>query len=196
MKYGAFDTLARGLAVLAILGFSLHTAYLFTHGPQVTPDGQPLIEQDLAALCRIDTEEGPHSWNRIIVHHSGVAGMTFNDIKMFYLKQGYKRIPYHFLIRPDGYVICTENWIQQDWAPQTDDEDTNLHGIGVCVIGNFSLPETVPGEVQFATLEELMRSLMKEYKIKKVYIWRASDLTKTESPGINFPWNRLLRRLD
>ena len=74
-----------------------------------------------------------------------------------------------------------------------DDNRWNLHGISICLVGDFT--KTAPSSRQLDTLEGLVRALRAEYDISVRNIVPHRFVRPTECPGPKFPWQEFLARV-
>lgn len=143
-----------------------------------------------------------HRWRYITIHHSG---SDFADVAFLrrvhserHPSDPIDEIPYHFLIGNGqgiglGEVVSTGRWRTGLWGAHVSgsNNDRNLRGIGICLIGNFQT-SNVP-EDQFKALVTLMRELMTEHDITPDQVGFHGDIAgeATLCPGQHFPRERL-----
>jgi len=190
MKHGGFDLAVRVLAVLLILGCGGHILLRALREPGGVL-ALPAERPDMAAVTVLPAGVPPGPWQRIIIHHSGTTGSSYEEIKIALGKLGYNEVPFHFLVRPEGAVRVTWSWQQQVQCPSTPDADTNRQAIAICVIGDFAQLEERPAPAQMESLVRLVTTIMRTYGIRQRYVWRGAD----DSPGAQFPWNSFLKQL-
>ncbi len=151
---------------------------------------------DIKEICALPDGVPPFEWRMILIHHSGRTGDNLEAVRAYYMNSG-SPMPYHFIICRDGRIMPRSPWKKQEWCAQTEDDDYNQQSIGICVIGNFSLPGSVPTPEQMASLTKLVRYLMSAYRIPFRYVWQRSEMTdQKDSPGKNFPWKEFQKTLN
>ncbi len=94
------------------------------------------------------------SWDGIIVHHSGAANSTVENMDRYHKGKDWQGIGYHFVISTDGKITSTFRWLQGMNGAHTKDHNGN---IGICLIGNFE--EAKPPPYQVAVMKALIKSL-------------------------------------
>lgn len=196
MKYGYFDSGLRICAIIAVMVFgSLLTASLvFKDNPGNSGLLSPAF--NLNRVAGIPEQTDYHDWKAVIIHHSGTQGESSAAMRRRYRMLGFERIPFHFLIHPDGSADSTEAWKLQTPVSQILGEKYfNTVAIGICVIGDFSVKGSKPALDQMTALIQLTRYLMDTFEIKKVNVLPCSDVDDTLSPGEYFPWQRFLYSL-
>jgi len=79
----------------------------------------------------------------IVIHHSVTSeDCTVGKLRQMHLNKGYSDIGYHFLITKDGLKVG--RGIQYNGAhalSEKSDIKMNHHGVGICIIGDFSKVE-------------------------------------------------------
>ena len=78
-------------------------------------------------------------------------------------------------------------------ATPNDDNRWNLHGIGICLVGDFTAGR--PSQRQMDALVTLVRNLMREYDIPARSVVPHSGVSATVCPGPRFPWDEFKARL-
>ena len=141
-------------------------------------------------------------WTRVVIHHSAttVGGAKRFD-KDHRENRGWEELGYHFVIgngtdTPDGFVEVGSRWNKQKHGAhcKTADNYFNDHGIGVCLVGDFT--KTRPTPRQLASLEQLVRFLTERCGISPSQVTSHGAVTgKTECPGQNFQLAALRRAI-
>ena len=131
-------------------------------------------------------------WECIVIHHSAsdVGGAVRFD--EWHRAKGWDELGYHFVIgngsdTTDGQVEVGPRWQEQKHGAhcKTPDEYYNLHGIGICLVGNFDNYDPTPGQMQ--SLVRLCRFLSKKFNIPPSHIYTHGGVTgKTDCPGKRF----------
>ncbi len=125
-----------------------------------------------------------HLPERIILHHTAIPSrkeykgfMTIKKIQKEHLKREFCDIGYHFIITPDGKIVCGRNIFYEGAHTKS----KNKGSIGVVLIGNFE--EEKPLKKQANSLKNLIEFLKKFIKIKKLEIHK--NHSETLCPGKN-----------
>lgn len=123
------------------------------------------------------------AWKYIIVHHTGAEEKNTAQIRNYHRRLGWRDIGYHFVIEKDGLLVPGR--IQCERGAHCVAGGMNGLALGVALIGNFE--ERKPYPEQLATLHELLRRLMREYRIPvaKVLGHREVNGAATACPGRN-----------
>ena len=115
-------------------------------------------------------------WKYIVIHHSASSSGSVQSFDRFHTKQGYGGIAYHFVIgngkgMKDGEVEETFRWKKQMTGTHVSVNawDSNIFGIGICLVGNFE--NTKPTKKQIQSLTKLVKKLRKKHHIEKKNIW-------------------------
>lgn len=126
-----------------------------------------------------------HIPEKIILHHTAIPSRKeFNGFKTIkkmqkaHLKRGFYDIGYHFLITPDGKIVCGRNIFYE--GAHTKGE--NRGSIGIALIGNFE--EEKPLKKQIISLIKLLTILKKFFNIKEIKFHKNYN-PETECPGKN-----------
>ncbi|MBT3201301.1 MAG: N-acetylmuramoyl-L-alanine amidase [Phycisphaerales bacterium] len=139
--------------------------------------------------------KGYRLWKYIVVHHSATArGNAASFDRSHRLERGWDELGYHFVIDngdggPDGRIEVGSRWTKQKWGAHTGgtpDNEYNNHGIGICLVGEFS--NSMPSRAQIASLERLVRTLARKYNIdaSNVIGHREAPNSSTGCPGGSF----------
>jgi len=142
-------------------------------------------------------------WRYIVIHHMAAPRGSAAVIDRMHKKRGWDGLGYHFVIgngslTGNGQVEVGYRWKRQEKGAHArartgDDNRWNLHGIGICLIGDFT--KTAPSARQLDTLERLVRALRAEYGISVDNIVPHRFVRPTECPGPKFPWREFLARV-
>jgi hypothetical protein len=131
-------------------------------------------------------------WQCIVIHHSASDIGGANRFDQWHKARGWDGLGYDFVIgngtdTPDGKVEIGFRWEEQARGAhcKTPDEYYNLHGIGICLVGNFD--NYSPSAAQMKSLIRLCRFLCKRFRISPDEIYTHGGVTgKTDCPGKNF----------
>lgn len=131
---------------------------------------------------------------RLVVHHSASALNTLiEDIHRWHLGRNWAGIGYHYIIYPNGSIYRGRpEWAKGAHAYQDRYHDGNKDGIGVCLIGDFTI--MLPTEAQLTSLVWLTHDIKKRYP--DIEVVKHSDVMATECPGLHFPWSSFKKRLE
>ena len=124
------------------------------------------------------------STKRIILHHAEAVKCTADDIHKWHLNNGWAGIGYHFFVRKDGSIYCG----RPEDTLGSHAKGANSDSIGICAEGSY-MSETMP-EAQKQAIKELVAHLKSKYGITKIQ--RHKDVTSTDCPGTNFPFNEIV----
>ena len=132
-------------------------------------------------------------WTYIVVHHSATAAGGAAVFDKFHREQkGWDELGYHFVIgngtdTPDGYVEVGSRWRKQKHGAhcKTPDNYFNEHGIGICLVGDFTRNSPTPN--QYVSLVRLVRFLSLQCRIDPSRITTHGAISvKTQCPGPRF----------
>ena len=133
-------------------------------------------------------------WSTIVIHHSATGR---GDARLFdkhhRQQNGWDELGYHFVIgngslTPDGRVEVGPRWAKQKHGAhcKTPDNYFNQHGIGICLVGDFT--RSSPSPRQLASLTRLIQFLSETCGIAPNRVTTHRAVTgKTECPGRRFP---------
>lgn len=134
------------------------------------------------------------TWRYIVLHHSATRGGCARVFDRAHRRRGWDELGYHFVITngrggSDGRVEVGSRWKKQKWGAHcggTPNNEFNEHGIGICVVGNFT--SSLPTPKQLSSLKKLLVYLMRTYKISadNVIGHRCAPKAKTACPGDRF----------
>ena len=172
--------------------------------PTAIKVGQKLLIPQAAKEARsIIPVYNVRPWDYIVVHHSATETGSALTIDQMHYRRGFPNgLGYHFLIdngslgKVAGQIEVGPRWVRQADGAHCNAAGMNEHGIGICLIGNFSERHYV-SERQLNSLVVLTNALRKHYGIPLDHVIRHRDVPgkNTECPGNYFPWNEFKRRL-
>jgi len=154
-------------------------------GPQWYPQGRPISPR----------------WTTIVIHHSatdrGSASLFDRDHK----GRGWDELGYHFVIgnghgSGDGQIEVGARWHAQKHGAhcKTPDNYFNEHGIGICLVGDFTKVRPTPR--QMASLQQLVGFLSNRCGIRPERVTTHGAVTgRTACPGRLFPLQSVRRTL-
>lgn len=141
-------------------------------------------------------------WTYIVIHHSATRSGGANRFDKYHREiNGWDELGYHFVIgngtdTPDGYVEVGPRWRKQKHGAhcKTPNNYFNEHGIGICLVGDFS--EERPTRRQLDSLERLVRFLSRQCHIPPSRVTTHNAVKRTtECPGRHFPLASFQRSL-
>lgn len=119
-----------------------------------------------------EASEGSDSprWRYIVIHHSATDGGNAAVFDAAHRGRGWDELGYHFVINngvggADGQVEVGSRWRSQKHGAhcRTPGNEHNEHGIGVCLVGDFS--NRRPSRAQLLALRNLVGRLAERYDI-------------------------------
>jgi N-acetyl-anhydromuramyl-L-alanine amidase AmpD len=141
-------------------------------------------------------------WEWIIIHHSATRVGCADAFDSAHRARGMiNGLAYHFVIdngtdsMPDGHIETGLRWVKQMHGGHCRQAYINEHGIGICLVGNFS--HDVPTEKQLASLALLIRGLQEQFHIPDDHVLGHGEVIGefSECPGKEFPWEELRKRI-
>jgi N-acetyl-anhydromuramyl-L-alanine amidase AmpD len=158
--------------------------------PSPPVDNRPKASPPLVGIPR-DWTPGARAndWRWIVLHHSATPAGGAKTFDKMHKQKGWDELGYHFVIgngtdTADGQVEVGPRWTKQKHGAhaKTPDNQFNMHGIGICLVGNFDNER--PTRAQLAALNRLVAFLMKTYHVSpgKVLGHEATGRA-TECPG-------------
>ncbi|HXE51863.1 MAG TPA: peptidoglycan recognition family protein, partial [Tepidisphaeraceae bacterium] len=130
----------------------------------------------------------PNQWYWIVIHHSATPDGGAARFNKMHQAKGWDELGYHFVIgngtdTRDGQIEVGPRWPKQKWGAhdKTPGNEYNLHGIGICLVGNFDV--THPTQAQIKSLERLVTYLMKTYHIPADHVLGHGETKPTDCPG-------------
>ena len=129
---------------------------------------------------------GPQ-WQWIVVHHSAGPEGNAAVFDQWHRQRGWDELGYHFVIgnghgSGDGQVEVGPRWAQQRAGAHchTPSDRFNRHGIGVCLVGDFSKAGAHPTPAQRAALVDLCVARCRDQSIPPDHILGHRDAQTTE----------------
>ncbi|MHC4547887.1 MAG: peptidoglycan recognition protein family protein [Planctomycetota bacterium] len=164
---------------------------------------QPPPTRGLPAAWRPPKGVRVRDWRYIVIHHMVAAQGSAAVIHRMHKQRGWEGLGYHFVIgngslTADGLVEVGYRWTQQAKGAHArarpgDDNRWNLHGIGICLVGDFT--RTAPTRRQQESLVRLVRALRAAYGIPVENVVPHRFIRPTVCPGPRFPWQEFRARI-
>jgi N-acetylmuramoyl-L-alanine amidase len=133
-----------------------------------------------------------NQWYWIVVHHSATPTGSAAAFNKMHQDKGWDELGYHFVIgngseTRDGQIEVGPRWAKQKWGAhdKTPGNQYNLHGIGICLVGNFDVSH--PSPAQLKSLERLVTYLMKTYHVPADHVLGHGETKATDCPGRYMP---------
>ena len=157
--------------------------------------GRPILLA-LSVVCFIlgnvaGQTDPSRDWEWIIIHHSATRMGSAEVFDAAHRSRGMiNGLAYHFVIdngtegKPDGFIETGPRWIKQMQGGHCRQAYINEHGIGICLVGNFSVDQ--PTSKQLDSLVLLIHGLQEQFHIP-------NDLIMGH--GSQFPWEEFHKRL-
>ena len=155
------------------------------------PDPAP--SANVAAKLLAGTRVDPGRWTYIVGHHSATKYGNAEIYDRNHRRRGMQNgLAYHFVIgnginSGDGEIEAGPRWKDQLEGGHVRRREVNLHGIGICLVGNFQ--ETHPTRRQLVAFRDLVDYLGNNV-LKNRYtfaVHKEIDRNHTVCPGKNFP---------
>lgn len=129
-------------------------------------------------------------WNYIVIHHSATDAGSAAAFDKAHKARGWDGLGYDFVIgngngSPDGSVEVGYRWREQKRGAHAGNELMNEHGIGICLVGDFT--KTRPTPAQMRALSRLCNFLSAYCGISRDNFRLHGDVRKTTCPGPLFP---------
>lgn len=162
--------------------------------PSAAPDAVDF--QKLLSPYRIDRAR----WKYIVGHHSATKYGNAEIYDRNHRRRGMQNgLAYHFVIgngvdSGDGEIEIGPRWKEQLQGGHVRRHEVNMHGIGICLVGNFE--ETHPSARQISAFIGLVGYLGKDV-LRNRYtfaVHKEIDRNHTVCPGRNFPVKAMHRR--
>lgn len=172
--------------------------------PFVVPSRSVPVRPDVLP----DAWRPPHNvrmraWRYIVIHHMAAPRGSAAVIHRLHRNRGWDGLGYHFVVgngslTRDGAVEVGYRWTRQQKGAHArahpgDDNRWNLHGIGICLVGDFT--KTAPSAKQLNTVVRLTRALRAEYGISVEDVVPHRFVRPTACPGPRFPWQEFRSRI-
>lgn len=131
-------------------------------------------------------------WTTVVVHHSATPTGDARSFDRFHRDKGWDELGYHFVIgngtsTGDGAIEVGSRWHKQKTGAhcKTASNYYNEHGIGICLVGDFT--KTRPTRKQLASLTALTQFLSQECGISPDRVTTHGLINHTtKCPGQNF----------
>jgi len=164
--------------------------------------GQVLFIPNAAPLRSVIPLYPSRKWDYIIIHHSATDAGNALEFDYAHTKRQWKGLGYHFVIdngtagKRDGHIEVSPRWIHQEDGAHCKADGMNYRGIGICLVGNFSVDKVSPAQMD--SLVYLVKVLKDYYNIPTSHILGHGQVkgAVTECPGKYFPWGEFYRRLN
>lgn len=168
----------------------------------VLEKGQRLFIPNAAPLRSVIPLYPSRKWDYIIIHHSATDVGNALDFDYAHQNRRWKGLGYHFVIdngtagKEDGQIEVSPRWLHQEDGAHCRANSMNERGIGVCLVGNFSVDKVTPRQME--SLVFLVNKLKDYYDIPNSRILGHGQVrgASTECPGTRFPWSEFRRRLN
>ena len=156
----------------------------------------------IAATVTVADVSPARQWEFIVIHHSATKTGNADEFDTAHRARGMiNGLAYHFVIdngtadMPDGHIEVGSRWETQLHGGHCRQAYINEHGIGICLVGNFTHDR--PTDKQLDSLALLIRGLQEQFKIADDHILGHGDVIGefSECPGKDFPWDELKKRL-
>lgn len=164
--------------------------------------GEAPEEIRLAVRQSVNSGVTLRNWRYVVIHHSATAAGSVESIHDDHRRRtdrngnNWLGIGYHFVIgngagMPDGQIQATFRWRQQIHGAHSGSTSHNLHGIGICLIGNFQ--QSPPGSEQQDALVRLVAALSDLCELPPESVIGHNAVRPTDCPGRFFPMQDVLR---
>lgn len=154
----------------------------------LTPDGivGNATWSKLNGGITVNTSKINRRIDSIILHCSATPegrDFTVHDITTWHKQRGFSTIGYHYVIYRDGSVHAGRSLE----TPGAHCEGHNSHSIGICYIGGLSSNGSTPKDTrtteQKKALIELVKNLMKDFKIDEEHIYCHNQFANKACPS-------------
>ena len=157
----------------------------------------------LAFVLPVTADIAPvRQWEFIVIHHSATKAGNAEAFDAAHRARGMiNGLAYHFVIdngtegMPDGHIETGSRWVTQLHGGHCRQAYINEHGIGICLVGNFSQDQ--PTAKQLDSLVLLIHGLQEQFKIPDDNVLGHGEVIGefSECPGKEFPWDELRKKL-
>ena len=171
----------------------------------------PLLTQTTRPLYTLNIPASPKAlgnldvplarkWRHIVIHHSYTKAGNEAAFDRYHREvRGWQGVGYHFVIgngngSADGAIEVTFRWEKQIQGAHAGVEEYNQHGIGICLVGDFS--KGYPTERQMASLVSLVNYLQRRCRMPTSHVMLHRHVKNTECPGKNFPFYKFISLLE
>lgn len=167
----------------------------------VLEKGERLLIPNAAPLRSVIPLYPSRKWDYIIIHHSATDVGNALDFDYAHQNRRWKGLGYHFVIdngtagKKDGQIEVSPRWLHQEDGAHCRANNMNTRGIGICLVGNFSVDKVTPRQME--SLVFLVNRLKDYYNIPNSRILGHGQVkgASTECPGTRFPWTDFRSRL-
>lgn len=140
-------------------------------------------------------------WSTVVIHHSATDKGSAATFDKFHRSKGWDELGYHFVIgngseTPDGLIEVGARWHKQKHGAhcKTPDQYFNEHGIGICLVGDFT--KRPPTARQMQSLSRLVNYLSYACNIPPDRITTHGLVNpKTQCPGPMFSLGAVRARM-
>lgn len=140
-------------------------------------------------------------WTTIVIHHSATDRGSAATFDQDHRSRGWEGLGYHFVIgngkgSGDGQIEVSGRWHEQKHGAhcKTADNYFNEHGIGICLVGDFT--KYRPTARQMQSLQQLVAFLTDRCNIRAERVTTHGAVTgKTLCPGRHFSLQNVRRTL-
>jgi len=140
-------------------------------------------------------------WSTIVIHHSATDRGSASTFDNFHRGKGWDELGYHFVIgngseTPDGFIEVGPRWHKQKHGAhcKTPDQYFNQHGIGICLVGDFTGAR--PTARQMQSLSRLVNYLCYACNISPDRVTTHGLVNpKTQCPGRMFSLGAVRARI-
>lgn len=187
------ETIWRLAKMYDVSAETIYAANSLKPGDVIYP-GQKLIIPDARALRNVIPLFPNACWKYIVIHHTATdVGKAFSIHRTHVDRGFWNGLGYHFLIdngtlgKGDGQIEAAPRWVKQQSGAHCNSGGMNEKGIGVALVGNFTVDSPTPSQIQ--SLTYLLKTLCQYYHIPPAHIIGHRDApgANTECPGRNFP---------
>ena len=136
----------------------------------------------------------PHSdWRSVTVHHSATRRGNAKSFDRDHRRRRMGGLFYHFVI--GNGTASRDGEVEVGWRWKKQAEVNRPHDIQICLVGDFNKQRVT--NAQFKSLVNLIHLLQMQYDIPLSHVRRHKDIRgkRTECPGRQFPFHRLLAEL-
>jgi N-acetylmuramoyl-L-alanine amidase-like protein len=136
-------------------------------------------------------------WRYIVIHHSATDSGSASSFDKAHRARGWDGLGYDFVIgngngSSDGAVEVGYRWREQKRGAHAGNDLFNEHGIGICLVGDFT--RTDPSPAQMRALSRLCNFLSGYCHIPRENYRLHGDVRTTTCPGPRFPRDFLSER--
>lgn len=122
----------------------------------------PYAPDELNEALAIDPDVELRDWRYIVIHHSGTACGSAQSFDQNHRERGWRGLGYDFVVgngvgQGDGAIVTGPRWYSQEPGAHANSNEYNLHGIGICLVGNMD--EQPPTPAQWAATRALVAQL-------------------------------------